>query len=83
MVYKEISVEKKSFTARDAAELVELCNGYKAEILLQKPAMKSNAKSLMGVISAGIRHGDKLTVIVTGDREEEALSKVSEFLTKE
>ena len=54
MVYREVKAGR-NFTAQDASDLVELCHKYGCEIFLQKPAVKVNAKSLMGVISVGLR----------------------------
>jgi HPr-like protein crh len=79
MVYREVKVSR-SFTAQDASDLVELCHKYTCEIFLQKPAVKVNAKSLMGVISVGMKQSATITVVASGDREEEALDKVAAFI---
>ena len=79
MVYREVKAGR-NFTSQDASDLVELCHKYGCEIFLQKPAVKVNAKSLMGVISVGLRKGAAVTVAAVGEQEEEALGKVAEFI---
>lgn len=79
MLCREVTAGK-DFTVQDTEDLVELCHKYGCEIYLQKPAVKVSAKSLMGVISFGLKKGTAVTVAAVGEREEEAIGRVASFV---
>ena len=73
IVFRETTVGRK-FTHDDAQKLVSNSMRYDSDITLEMGNKKINAKSLMGVISMVLGRGDTVTVIVTGDDQEEALT---------
>lgn len=72
MVFRETSVGR-AFTQNAAQKFVGRCMRYDSEVILEFGTKKINGKSLMGIISMGLKRGDKVTVITKGDDQEEAL----------
>lgn len=69
----------RTFTARDAANVVECSNRFTSEIFFCQPSKAINAKSLMGTISLGLKKGDELVVQVKGVDEDAAVAEVSAY----
>ena len=59
---------------REAAKLAHELKGYAARVLLRRGEMTVNGKSLMGIVSLGIRDGQTVTVIADGQDEAEAVA---------
>ena len=59
---------------REAAKLAHVLMGYEARVLLRREEMTVNGKSLMGIVSLGIRDGQTVTVIADGEDEAEAVA---------
>ena len=59
---------------REAAKLAHELKGYAARVLLRREEMTVNGKSLMGIVSLGIRDGQTVTVIADGQDETEAVA---------
>ena len=61
-----------------------LCVLSRAEastVYLQVGTRKVNAKSIMGMMSLGLDAGEKVTVIVDGTDEKEALADIEKYLS--
>lgn len=75
MVIKEIEIKKPDGVQnRDAQAIVQRTMRYDSEIYFEWKSRKINAKSLMGVISMGLKDGDKIMVIVKGHDQDEAVA---------
>lgn len=72
MVLREIEI-KKDITSKDCALLVQHAMRFSSEILLEAGTRKVNCKSVMGMISLGLKKGEKIILIVKGDDEEDAV----------
>ena len=59
---------------REAAGLAHALKGYEARVLLRRGEMTVNGKSLMGIVSLGIRDGQTVTVLADGEDEAEAVA---------
>ena len=59
---------------REAAGLAHALKGYEARVLLRRGEMTVNGKSLMGIVSLGIRDGQTVTVLADGKDEAEAVA---------
>ena len=70
--------------ASNAPLLVQKANTYKSSIWIEIKAegRRVNAKSLLGVISMGIRKGTVVTLIAEGADAENALDGLAEFAAK-
>ena len=74
MVSQDILIiNRLGLHARAAAQLVRLTNEYPCEIRIDKAGQVSDAKSVMQVLMLGATEGSALKIIVSGDREQEAL----------
>ena len=59
---------------REAAKLAHELKEHRARVLLRRGEMTVNGKSLMGIVSLGIRDGQTVTVIADGRDEAEAVA---------
>lgn len=81
MLKKEVTVSNKiGLHARPASQLVKLASKYKADIKIEHKEKLINVKSLMMLLSAGIRYGDKVVVIADGDDAKEAIDELVHFI---
>jgi phosphocarrier protein len=62
--------------ARPAALLVKTASGFSCEIMLVKGEKIVNAKSMLAIMSAGIKQNDIISVRVDGEKEAQALEAV-------
>ena len=60
---------------REAAKLAHELKEHRARVLLRRGEMTVNGKSLMGIVSLGIRDGQTVTVIADGEDEAEAIER--------
>lgn len=67
--------------ARPAGQLVSLAKGFTCSIRVQKMGKETDAKSILGIMGLGVNQGDTIKVVFQGNDEEDACSKVSNFLT--
>jgi phosphocarrier protein HPr len=83
------STMQKSFTianptgihARPARKIVEAAKPFAGEVQLEKTGIRSNAKSLVKVLSLGARQGDSITVIADGEGAEAVIDAVGAVLS--
>jgi phosphocarrier protein len=80
-IYKVI--EKTGIHARPATSLVQAASKFDAEVKLMHNGKLVNLKSIMGVMSCGIKYGDEIEIIVDGYDEVQALEHLQETLIRE
>ncbi|MFO7294962.1 MAG: HPr family phosphocarrier protein [Clostridia bacterium] len=66
--------------ARPAALFVQVASRFASRIWVVKGLKKVNAKSIMGVMSLGIRQGDEVTIIVEGEDESKAMTTIQRLI---
>ena len=66
--------------ARPAGMLVNEAKKYTSKITIGLNGKSVDARKLMGVMSLGVKNGDKITVEVEGDDEVTAAENVEKFL---
>ena len=71
-----VIVNKIGLHARPAALLVKAASGFMADVALVKDGKAFNAKSMLAVMSSGVKQGDAIVVRTDGTDEEEALRTV-------
>lgn len=77
MVLKEIEVTKpEGMNSKNCAALVQHAMRYQSDILIEHSVRKANCKSVMGVISLGLKCGDKVILITRGEDEEDAAEDI-------
>jgi len=69
-------VNKVGLHARPATVLIKLISSFSCEVVLVKDGKPFNAKSILAVMSAGIKQDDSITVRVNGEGEVQALEAV-------
>ena len=84
MPNKEVTVKKiGGILNKDAAQIVQRAMRYESEISFEQKFKIINAKSIMGVISLGLKSGDKVVVSAKGDDAEAAINDIAEILENE
>ncbi len=68
--------------SRPAALFVQTASRFASSIKLTIDTRTINAKSIMGVLSLGVLDGHTVTLSADGADEEQAVSELSDFLTK-
>ena len=67
--------------SKPIAELVQVACRYDSEIILESNNRRINAKSIMGLMTLGVRAGESVTVHADGSDEEDAVDKIEAYLT--
>ena len=84
MIQIEYVIENASgLHARPASMLVREATSYQSDISLVKNDKKINCKSIMSVLSAGVKQGDAVTFVFDGADEDVASVKFKDFLRQE
>jgi phosphocarrier protein HPr len=66
--------------SRPAGQVMKKAKSFPCEVSMIKGVKKVNAKSIVGVLALEMRYGDQITVITSGEQEEEALKEVGAML---
>lgn len=81
MIKKEISVQNKTgLHARPASEFVKKASLFKSSIFIEFDGRSINAKSIVGILSAGIGYGSKLVLTAEGEDAEAAIDELAELV---
>ncbi len=81
MIQKSITVSRPNgLEARPIAELVQVASRFDSKIYLVRNNKRVNAKSIMGMMTLELGHGDKVDVSVDGADESVAMNEVEGFL---
>lgn len=84
MLYKELTINNNDgLKSRAAALFVQTASRFESQILIECENKKVNAKSIMGVLSLGIRKGESIYVLANGKDEKDALSALEELASME
>lgn len=71
MIIKEIIIKNESgLHARPAALFVKQANKYKSSVHIEVGGKKINGKSMISVLSGGIKKGRKINLIIEGEDED-------------
>jgi len=73
-------VNKLGLHARAAAKFVTLAASFASDIRLARNGQEVNGKSIMGVMMLAASRGTDLTLIASGDDENEALDRLAELV---
>lgn len=82
MIIKQITITQKEITSRDLALLTQRAVRFESEVFLEQGSKKVNAKSIMGVISLGIKDGTVLAIVAKGKDEEQAAEDIAALITR-
>lgn len=70
---------KEGLTSQNAMKLVKMASSFKSRIHLEKENKKIDAKSIMGVISLGVKYNESVIVIINGDDEKKAMEEIEKL----
>lgn len=73
---------KSAPSTRMAASIAAKMSTYSAQVLLRRGDMTVNAKSLMGLLSLGVKDGMGVTIIASGEDEAMAVCAMADMLTR-
>ena len=79
----ELTVRVKmdgALMTREAALIAQKMKEYSARVLLRRSSITVNAKSLMGLVSLGIRDGMDVTIIAEGADDAHAVREMAALL---
>ncbi len=81
MITKEMTVQNQvGLHARPATFFIQKANEFKSSIWVEKEERRANAKSLLGVLSLGIKGGTTIKIVADGVDEEIAIAKLEELI---
>lgn len=69
-------INKVGLHARPAALLVKTAGEFPCEVMLIKDGKAFNAKSILAIMSAGIKQNDTIIVKADGEGEERAMASI-------
>jgi len=66
----------------DLLELVDLAESFSSEMYVHKGGVHVNVKSLLGLACVPLRRGERLTLVLHGSDEEDALRQLVRFFSE-
>ena len=81
MQYKELTIKSEDgLKGKNAAMFVQSAGKFESQVLIECGNKKVNAKSIMGVLSLGIKQGETIYVIANGKYEKEAVAALEQIM---
>ncbi|HBU11783.1 MAG TPA: phosphocarrier protein HPr [Clostridiales bacterium] len=81
MIYKELVINNyDGLKAKAAASFVQVANQFDSQILIEFSNKKINAKSIMGLLSLGVKYGESIYVFANGKDEKEAVAALVDLV---
>jgi len=81
MITQEITLKnEEGLHARPATEIAKSANQYSCEIKFDVQGKEYNAKSVLNIMSAGIKNNTQIKIICDGVDEEQALANILDTL---
>ncbi len=71
--------DKLGIHARPAGQIVNVAKQFTSTITLEFGSKKAAAKSVMGVMSLGVKQGNEVKVNAEGEDEEAAIAALEDF----
>ena len=82
MLYKELTITSPDgLKSRPAALFVQVASKFSSQILIESENRKVNAKSIMGVLSLGLKQGESFYLLVNCKDEQEAVAALEELVS--
>ncbi len=81
MQAKELTITNADgLRASKAAMFVQVAGGFSSQIFVEKGNKKINAKSIMGVLSLGVKQGEKIYIFANGKDELDAVTAIEKLV---
>lgn len=82
MITKKMTVEiPAGLEVRPVALLVQVANQFSSSVYIESGSRKVNAKSIMGLMTLGLRAGEEVILHADGPDEAAASEKIEAYLT--
>ena len=78
-----IITDELGLHARPATILTQVAGKYDSDILIEFGEKSVNLKSMMGVLSLGVKQNDEITIKADGSDAEEAIKSLNETLVEQ
>ena len=62
-----------------ASKIVQISSKYDADVVIEYTDKVVNAKSVLGLMSLAVPHGDNVKVVATGNEAEKALNEIKKL----
>ena len=80
---KVIITDEKGLHMRPAKDVSKIAANYDASVKVRVKGCEYNAKSLIGLLGAGIKCGVEIEVVCDGAGEEEALDEIVKYFNEQ
>ncbi|MDE5779665.1 MAG: HPr family phosphocarrier protein [Lachnospiraceae bacterium] len=81
MISKTIKINlSEDAEARPVAVLVQKASQFESKVLIEADDKKINAKSIMGMMSLGLKQGAEVVVSADGADETQAVEELTDYL---
>lgn len=80
---KVVVISKTGLHARPANNLVKKAQGFKCNVEIEVNGKTYNAKSMLGILAAGVNYGAEIQIICTGDDEVEACRQIVKLIKED
>ena len=81
MIKKPVKIQlSEGLDARPIALLVQEASQYSSSVYIEVDQKQVNAKSIMAVMSLGVKKGNEVIITAEGEDEEEALKTAIEMI---
>ena len=77
-----VIINELGFHARPCAVLVSAIKTYNGTVKFNKGGKNFDCKSVLGMLSAGVKKGDEITLKIEGDDDQAMLDKVIAMIEK-
>lgn len=80
MIESVLTVENKTgLHMRPVAQIIKLLSAYKSKVVFQMADKRVEGKSPLSFMKLGAKYGDKISVVIEGEDEEEVFGKLKEL----
>lgn len=69
--------------ARPASLFVQTSNKFTSEIQVEYQEKKANAKSILQILSLGVKQGERISIKIDGDDELQALTTLRKLIAED
>ncbi|RKD25245.1 phosphocarrier protein [Caminicella sporogenes DSM 14501] len=84
MIRKEFVIRNElGLHSRAAALFVKTTNKFMSDIFIERQDEKVNAKSIMGIMALGISKNSKITIVIDGPDEMEAIKALEKVINED
>ncbi|MDP4093886.1 MAG: HPr family phosphocarrier protein [Bacillota bacterium] len=82
MIVREVVINGVGdLESKPATIFIQKASKYKSSIWVEKGERKANGKSLLGLMSLGLGNGSKISIVVDGDDEAEAINELERYFS--